>query len=125
MRQFDVFVENRTSAIADLCELLAKNAVNIKSITTDGYGASRIVKLVTEDERTTKNLLTQARAKFTESEILAVKLIDRPGELAKVLKILSKERIAVDSIYILGKENDKTVVAIKADNIEKAKKLLK
>lgn len=123
MKQFDVYVTKKVGALADICELLARSAINIRAISTDG----NTVRLVTEDEKTTMDVLKKARLNFTDSDILSVRLIDRPGELAKVARVLAREGISIESVYILDrdKERGETEIALKVDNLAKARKMLK
>lgn len=126
MKQFDVVVDNRIGALADVCDLLAQNAINIKALATEGRDGTGIVRLVTEDENTTKDVLSRSRIPFRVSDILALKLMDRPGELAKVAKLLLKARVNIESLYILGRDPEKreTEIAIKVDDIASAKRVL-
>lgn len=120
-KEFEVLIENRIGALANLCELLASNGVNIKAISTDGGSG---VKLVTSDERTTRELLSKARVYFEEADVLALKLLDRPGELAKVARMLAKAGINIESVYLLGGDGEKKDIIIKVSNLEQAKKVL-
>ena len=121
MKQFDVLVENKVGVLADVCEALAKNAINIASIST---GQGRI-KFITEDENTTRKVLEGNRFKFKEYDVLSFNMIDRPGELAKTARTLAKANVNVDSLYILGKDNGNTSVVFGVSDLTKAKQILK
>ena len=125
LKQFDVALKNQPGTLADLAELLANSGVNIKAIATENSdnGAGK-AKLVTEDEKTTRTALERGRFPFVESEILHIGLIDRPGELAKIARMLAKTKVNIDSIFILGKENGETAVAMKVSDLNIAKKIL-
>ena len=125
LKQFDVALKNEPGTLADLAELLSKNSVNIKAIATEtsDAGAGK-AKLVTEDEKTTRVILERARFPFVETEILHIGLLDRPGELAKIARMLARAKINVDSIFILGKEAGETSVGIKVSDLAAAKKIL-
>jgi hypothetical protein len=125
MKQFDVVIENRIGALAELCDALAKNAINIKAIATDSKNSHGIVRLVTEDTKTTKDLLTKSNFKFNEADILAVRMLDRPGELAKAAKLLARAKVNIDSIFLLGSDGEKKEVAFRVSDMEKARGALK
>lgn len=126
LKQFDVLVENRVGALADACELLAENAINIRAIaTSDLKGGKGVLRIVTEDENTTKIVLGKSRFGFEEHDILNLKLMDRPGELAKVARMLAKENINIESVFILGKNNGYTEIAFKVDKMGLAKQVLR
>jgi len=127
MKQFDVVVENKTGVIGELCDALSKNAINIKAIASELRGGTGIVKFVTEDDTTTENVLRKSNLEFTTHDITPVKLIDRPGELAKVAKLLSRSRVDIESVFILGRDhqNNETHVALKTNDINRANEVLR
>ncbi|MBU5557526.1 MAG: amino acid-binding protein [Candidatus Aenigmatarchaeota archaeon] len=125
MKQFDVTIENKMGALAELCDMLARNAINIKAISTDIRNGFGIVHLVTEDHKTTKETLQKSKFKFDETEILAVRLPDRPGELAKAAKLLSRAKINIENLFLLGGDGEFKEIAFKVSDIDKAKEVLK
>lgn len=83
-------MENRIGALADVCEALAQNAVNIKAVATEIRDGIGIIKLVTEDEITTRDILKQKRFNFSEYDIIPIKMINRPVSLQKSQRCLRK-----------------------------------
>ena len=125
LKQFDVALKNQPGTLADLAELLANSGVNIKAIATESSdnGAGK-ARLVTEDEKTTRAALERGRFPFVESEILHIGLLDRPGELAKIARMLTKGKVNIDSVFILGKNDGGTSVAMKVSDLNAAKRIL-
>lgn len=101
-QEFEVYVQNKPGDIAWIAEVLSRNSVNIRGISTDLGSARPMVRVVTDDEASARSALKAAKLEFTEREIEVVALSDRPGELAKVTKHLSKAGINIESLYILG-----------------------
>ncbi|MBI5252869.1 MAG: ACT domain-containing protein, partial [Euryarchaeota archaeon] len=125
MEQITVIVENRPGALADVCEILGRNGINIRAISAEALGEGGIIRLITEDAESAKRALGSAWYKFIVSEVLPIKLPDKPGELAKVARKLANARINVECIYILGREKGTTEIALKVDKLEEARKTLK
>lgn len=125
MKQFDVTVENRIGALSELCDALARGAINIKAISTDSRNGHGLIRLVTEDHMSAKAMLEKTKMRFAESEILAVRLLDRPGELAKATKLLTRAKVNIESVFLLGVDGEYKEVAFKVDDMEKAKGVLK
>ena len=121
LTEFDIVIPNKPGALAELTEQLAADAVNIKSISTSGV---ENIRMVTSDEGTTRKVLTKAKLPWSESEILQVRLLNRPGELAKIAHMLSREKINLDSVYILCGGEEFTDLAVKASNPTKAMQVL-
>jgi len=125
MKQLTILTENKVGALADVCTELANNGVNIKAITAQGQGDYGVIRLVTEDEATSKKALEKMGFKVSVSDIIIVSLPDRPGEMAKVARKLSNAGVDVECVYIIGREADKVQVAIKPSSIEHATRALR
>src|SRR3989475_13008961 len=99
--------------------------VNIRAIASESKHDISFLRVVTSDVQTTQKALTNAGLKYELNDILNLELLDRPGELAKVAKRLSRAGINVHSIYILGSKNGRTEIALVVDDIERAKTAIK
>jgi hypothetical protein len=124
-QEFEVYVQNKPGDIAWIAEVLSRNSVNIRGISTD-LGSSRpMVRVVTDDEASARSALKAAKLEFAEREIEVVPLSDRPGELAKVTKHLSKAGINIESMYILGNTGSSVEeIALTVSDPERAKEVL-
>ncbi|MEW5761194.1 MAG: hypothetical protein AB1779_10575 [Candidatus Thermoplasmatota archaeon] len=121
MKEFDVKIGKEINELAKVTEVLARYGVNIKAIATE----PNLIRVVTNDEKSTKAALERAGMEYKETEIIVVNLIDRPGELAKVARKLVKAGVYVESVYLLGKDKGKAEIALTVDNLELGKKALK
>ena len=59
MRQFEISVENKIGALAALTNILAQAKVNLKAIATDSKDGIGLIKIVTDDEKITRDILKQ------------------------------------------------------------------
>jgi len=125
MKEFKVFVADKTGELARVTEALASAAVNIRAIASESKHDTSFLRVVTSDVQTTEKALTLAGLKFELNDILDLELMDRPGELAKVARRLARAGINVHSIYILASKNGRTEIALVVDNPERAKIALK
>lgn len=124
MKQFNVFVDDKVGELARVTEALAQSAVNIRGIATDKLGPRPAVKIITDDEYSTRKALIRASLEFEEAEVVVVDLIDRPGEIAKIAKRAGKEGLNISSVFLIGKKDTPAALALVTDNPKKAKKLL-
>jgi hypothetical protein len=122
LKQFNVFVENRMGELARVTEALAQNAINIRGLATDRLGSRPAVKVITDDEVSTRRALARASLEFEESEVLVLDLIDRPGELAKIARRAARAGVNINSVFLLGKKDTPAALALVADDPIKAKK---
>ncbi len=125
MHEFKVYVNNQPGELARVTEALASRAVNIKAIASEGGRERPFLRIVTNDVTTTKKALSTAGFDYDQNGILSVELIDRPGELAKLAKRLARAQVNVESIYLLGKKDGRTELAVVVDDEKRAMKVLK
>jgi len=124
VKQFNVFVDDKIGELARVTEALAANAINIRGLATDKLGLRPAVKVVTDDELSTRKALSRAGLEFEESEVVIVGLIDRPGEVAKIARRAAKAGINISSVFLIGKKDTPAALALVADDPKKAKKAL-
>jgi hypothetical protein len=125
MKQITVLLKNEPGALSTVCDAVEKVGVNIISLFGGGLNEEGLVHLITEDEKTTQKVLKNAGYDPIVSEILVARVPDKPGELAKVIRKLAHAKINIETIMLLTRERGEAVVAIKVNNIEKAKGAIK
>lgn len=125
MKQFNVFVEDRVGELARVTEALAQSAINIRGLATDRLGGRPAVKVVTDDELSTRKALSKAGFSFEESDVIVVDLIDRPGEIAKVARRAAKAGVNISSVFLIGKKDTPAALAIVTEDAKRAEKALK
>src|SRR4030042_476727 len=102
-KEFSVKLANRSGELARVTEVLQKDGVNIRSISTE-HGAE-VVRIVASDPETARKSLSQANMQFSERNLLVAKLQDKPGELARISAALAKDGINIDAAYMLDKDS--------------------
>lgn len=125
MRQFEVRVENKVGELARVTEALAQSGINIRGLATEGASPVPVIKVITDDENSTRKALARAGLEFTESEVVVIDLIDRPGEIAKVAKRAEKAGVNIRSVYLIGKKGTPAAIALGSDDPKAAEKLLR
>lgn len=125
MKEFDVYVQDKPGELANVCEMLGSHGVNIRAVASERSTNRPMIKVVTDDEATTKSALLRSGITYDIKDVIAVKMPDRPGELGRVARKLARAMVNVDSIYILNKENGMTEIAFTVDNVKKAEGILK
>ncbi len=121
MKEFKVYSDNKRGELAKIAEALAQSSVNIEAIASENSHPEAFLRIVTNDVNTTKRALSRAGYKYDEKNIIVLDLIDRPGELAKLAKRMTRAGVNIESIYLL----EKARVAMAVDNLEKAMKVVK
>lgn len=125
MEEITVITENKVGMLADVCELLGSNGINVESISAQGLGNSGVIRIITGDVASAARALDKGGFRYSTSEVLVVKVNDIPGELGKVTRRIARNGIDIECIYLLSKQKGIMELAIKADNIAKAQRALK
>lgn len=125
IKQISVFVENKPGKLSEITDFLGKNNVDIRALSiadTTDYGILRII--VPDAENVAKMVKKQG---FTVSvtDVIALRIENKPGGLAVPLHVLAEEGIGVEYIYaFLSHKDGEAYVVMRIDNIEKAQELL-
>lgn len=123
-KQFDVYVQDRPGEVFRVAEALARNAVNIRGISTDIGAGKPKVHIITDDDSSARSALRNAQLEFEEYDVIVVSMADRPGELAKLTKKLARGGVNINSLFLLGAKTSIEEVALTVDRIGDAKRLL-
>jgi hypothetical protein len=126
--QFSLLLENRPGALAEVCSALAAKAVNIEAIMTAdvrGWGTVRVV-VNGSDMDATRKVLASLRVQFSEEQVLAVHLSDRPGALGRVTRKLAEHNINIEYVYgSIEKGSPKALLVMAVSDLKKAAQLIK
>jgi hypothetical protein len=122
-KEFSVKLANKSGELARMTEVLQKDGVNIRSISTEPQAG--VVRIVASDPEKARKSLSASRMEFSERNLLVAKLEDRPGELARISRELAKEGINIDAAYMLDKSSTHVHVALAVSDENKARNVLK
>lgn len=124
MKEFDVFVLNKPGELARVTDTLAKSAINIRGLATETHGAKPIIKIITDDELSTRKSLQRIGLEFQEFEVMLLDLEDRPGEIDKIAKRVAKAGLNIDSMFLIGKKDSPAAIAVMTNDMKKAREAL-
>ena len=123
MREFIIDLEDRPGALADILEILHRGNVNLKAISGSGRGSRGIVKFISNDEELARNCLKVADLDFREHEVVKIKIMDKPGELARVTRSIADLGINIRSIYLTERTNGVSELILNVDNLMEVKNM--
>jgi hypothetical protein len=126
LTQLSIFVENRPGRLFSICSLLGDGGINIRAITiaeSEGFGILRIIVDRPDDAL---DILKMAGYTANVADIVAVDIVDRPGGLAEVLRVLNDAGINVEYMYgFVDRSSDNALVAFRFENPDDAVRILK
>ena len=101
VKQISVFVESKPGHLLRVLDSFAENGVSVRGYSASDTGDYGIVRFVVNDPEHALKVLHEIGFAATQTEILCIKLEDKPGELARVIKVLSDCDIIVNYSYSL------------------------
>lgn len=122
-KEFSMKLANKSGELARVTEILQKDGVNIRSVSTEPHAET--VRMVTSDPEKARKSLSESGVQFSERNLLVAKLQDKPGELARISGALAKEGVNIDSAYMLDKDSEHVHVALSVSDENKARNILK
>ena len=99
IQQLSVFVENKSGAMLNVLQLLRSEGIQLLAVNiadTVEYGIFRII--CSEPSKAFK-LLKEANISVTLTDVFAIELDDKVGEMARTLEIFHKEGISITYLY--------------------------
>jgi hypothetical protein len=99
LQQISVFIENRSGRLAKITSMLGDAGVNIRAMSLADTSDFGILRLIVDDVEKGVTVLKGHGVTIRLSEVIAVEIPDRPGELGNFLTNLEKERLNVEYMY--------------------------
>jgi hypothetical protein len=97
--QVSVFVENKPGHIAAPARLLAQEGIDIRALYLADSQQYGILRMIVSDWQAANRILEAQGFAVKVTEVLAVKVADRPGGLAEVLGALDGTSINIEYMY--------------------------
>jgi len=125
LREITFTLPNRPGALARVARTLAKEHVNLAAISVDSAAGKGRVRLIVNDPDRATLLLRTAGFEVEVREMIAVRLEDRAGNFLRVLELLAREKINIQSVAILvAREGNQALVALSTSDLPRTRKLL-
>jgi len=125
-KQLSVAMENAPGALARMCGAFATKRVNILAFTSAEREGKGLVRVIVDKVAPAKKALEGIGYSYTEEEVLATRLPNRPGTIAAVAKRLGDAGINIDYAYC-GAEagSSQQLVVLSASDFVRARRLVK
>lgn len=125
LREISLTLPNRPGALAGVARTLAKAQINLAALSADSSAGKGRIRLIVNDPDRAVGLLAAAGYDTEIREMLAVRLEDRAGSFLRVLEVLAREKINIQSVAILvARDGNQPLAAIAASDLARARKTL-
>ena len=97
--QLSIFLDNRPGTLARTCQALAKEHINILSLSISDTMDHAVVRMVVTDAATAVKVLQGMHATVQERDVVVMDVPNTPGTLAKVAEKLAAAGINIEYAY--------------------------
>jgi len=126
LTQISVFLENKKGRLYDVCAALGAGKINLRALTVAESEDFGILRMVVDKPEEAARLLKKKGFVSSFTEIVAVEVGDKPGGLARVLKVINEKSLNVEYMYGFTKKcTDKALMVFRFDDPDQAVKVLK
>ena len=119
IKQISVFSENRPGRLAAIAHALGEENVNILAFSiaeADGFG---VVRALVDRPDVAKKKLVSLGFNVAFTDVIAVRMKDKPGGLYEIAKLLGDAQINIEYSYAYsGKEG--AVLILRVDHVDEA-----
>lgn len=119
--QISVFMESRPGHLHRVLDAFEDAHVNVRGFSASDTGDYGVVRFIVDEPDKAIDVLRGLGSATVKSEVLCLRLPDRPGELARVMGILSDRGLNVSYTYSLIS----TFIAVSVKDIAHAEEMLK
>ena len=126
LKELTIMTPNKPGKLAAVLNALAKAKINLLALdSSSGYDLN-LVRMIASDARKTKVLLAKLGYTATETNVLAVTVTDRPGQLAKLSTTLGRAGVNIEYMYATAAQMDhEALVAIHLSDSNAGEKALR
>jgi len=125
MKEYTVTIEDKPGALGKCFLALAERGVNILAFQSYVEDGESLARVLVDDPASAKAVLGSLRMIFEETEVAAIRLANRPGELGRAASRLGENQINIDYSYCgLEPGSTRALVAFGVDDLTRAEKVL-
>jgi hypothetical protein len=123
IKQLSVFLEDKSGSLTDLTNILAKNNINLTALSMAESTDYGIVRMVVGNPDLAVKVLKAEGFSVNLTDVVCMKVPNKPGGLYHVLQILSDNDININYMYAFSTEEGALTV-LRSESVEKTIKIL-
>lgn len=123
LEQISVFLENRPGVVADLCNALIAQDIDIRAVTVLDTADIGTVRLVVDDPELAKESLQTAGAAYVVVPVLGIELPNRPGAFGRIASKFAAANVNIEYVYstsLKGMHQTLAVFRVPDDDVDRA-----
>ena len=119
VKQISVFLENKNGRLAEVTRILSEENISLRALTIADTADFGILRIISEQPEKTLEVLKKNKFTARVTEVIGVRLTDKPGALHEVMEIFEENNVNIEYLYsTLMAEDNHVVIMFKVDDID-------
>jgi len=124
IKQLSVFIENRKGRLEEVTQALKEADINIASFSLADTSEYGLLRMIVSNPEEGKRVLKEKGFSAMLTDVIAVKIEQKPGTLHDALKLMSDADLSVEYMYTLATAGRDTSIIMKVSDLNAAIKVL-
>ena len=121
IEQISVFLENKPGRLAEITKLIGDAGVDLRAMSLADTADFGVLRLMVDDPEKVRELLLDVGCAISVTQVLAVRIADKPGSLAGVLAVLADAAISVEYDYAsITRDKENAYVILRVNDNDRA-----
>ena len=112
INQISIFLENKPGQLAGICRALAKENVNIATLSLADSADFGIVRMIVDDHVKGCEVLARAGFAVVQTEVVMATVPDRPGGMAEIMEKLDAAGVDIEYSYAYALGNGARAILV-------------
>lgn len=125
IKQLSVFIENKVGRLKDVTKVLKDHDINIASFSLADTAEYGMLRMIVSDPEEGRRILREQGFSAKLTDVIAVKIAQKPGTLHEVVKLLFEAGLSVEYMYTLATAGRDTSIIVKTSDLNRALEVLK
>lgn len=124
IKQLSVFIENREGRLEGVTQVLMEHNINIASFSLADSAEYGMLRMIVSDPEEARKVLKKEGFSAKLTDVIAVKIPQKPGTLHEVLRVLFENGLSVEYMYTLATTGSDTSIIMKTSDLKGALDIL-
>lgn len=125
VQQLAVFIANQPGTLAEMCDALAAEGVNIYGLTVSDTTDHAVVRMVVSDSARALTMFESRGTLVLENDVLMIENDNKPGSLSRIARALSAGKVNIEYAYLASMPSAKKgLLILRVSDAKKALKVL-
>ncbi len=126
VKQISVFLENKNGRLSEVTRILSDGDISMRAMTIADTADFGILRIIAEQPGKCLELLKENNFTARVTEVIGVRLDDKPGALHEVMQIFEDNKVNIEYLYsTLMLVDGKVVIMFKVEDIDHGLDIIK